>query len=970
MTTTMSEGRTLEALADELRAWASGLLRRIDDLEGSVHADQSRLAEAMSGRVFDGAASERITQQLRLVRCGGSGEGPDVLGLLERVGARHAGRRATLSVASEARAVATMALDQLSTPRARSFFARATSPDRTQAVVALGQLRDWAERTGFEVALGRSASAAQGPEDSLAHGLHCIADALGVAAPDSVEVLAAADAVTLSGAWESGRNLTSSLDRLRENVRTCFSGVQHQMVQRQLEKFDIEILRSFIPPATRLQAVRDAGAHTVADLVALADRVDTISGLGVDNARALRAAAMRVRRTVLEESGTRFDANPNDRVTTSLVRSLWRLQSQYDATATVGPALEALAWDLEPIGPVLRAGEDVIVLHRTSPRRGNDVVRHLRERAAWLRTSGLDSNWIGAESSASDDVAWEDYRKRVVLYQGLLREVLGLEDDVEAQQGGLSAEVVAAVDRQRLDVSALSADLQSSLRGYQHFGARYALVQRRVLIGDEMGLGKTIQALAVMSHLSAQDADGFLVVCPPAVLTNWMREVRRHSSLPTYLLHGADRDQHLRRWRSRGGVAITTFDTLRKLDLDEVTPDLLVVDEAHLVKNPRALRTMAASEVGHRSDRVIFLTGTPLENKVEDFTNLLGMLQPNLVKNLDPALMVVGARQFRERVAPGYLRRRSEDVATELPPLVRTDEWVQFTGSEERDYQDAVSRGDFHDARRIAYLADPTSSSKLNRLEEIVDEAAANGRNVLVFSFYLDVINAVVNRLGDRVVGVITGQTPAADRQRVADQLENARVPSVLVSQVSAGGVGMNIQAASVVVLCEPQVKPSTEEQALKRAHRMGQLNSVQVHRLVTTDSVDERMLEILEQKAELFERFAAVSEVAQAAPEATDVNAAKLMRDVMAAEQQKWASGHVGGATARPPTSNLPVPEDEQPAPPTAAPAGAPRAERHAGPASASSIPPRPPVPHQISAETCPSCNAPIGPYGHCRCS
>lgn len=968
MTTTIVEGRTLEALAAELRTWASDLLRRIDDLESSVHTDQTHLAQAMSGQVFDGAVSERITQHLRLVRCGSQGGDTELLDLLGRVGARHAGRRAALSVASDAREVATSALAQLSTSKTKSFFgSRAPTEDKAQGVLALGQLRDWAQRTGFEVALGHSASADHGAEDAVAQGLHCISDALGVAVPDRVEVLAAADAVTLSGAWESGRNLTSSLDRLRDDVRTCFSGVQHQMVSRQLEKFDIEILRSFIPPATRLQAVRDAGANTVADLVALADRVDTIPGLGIDNARALRAAALRVRRTVLEDSGTRFDANPNDRATAQLVRSLWRLQSLYDATASVGPALEALAWDLEPIGPVLRAGEDVIVLHRTSPRRGTDVVRHLRERAAWLRASGLDASWTGADIAVSDDVAWEDYRKRAVLYQGLLREVLGLEDDVEAQQGGLSAEVIAAVDRQRLDTSALSTDLQSSLRGYQHFGARYALVQRRVLIGDEMGLGKTIQALAVMSHLSAQDANHFLVVCPPPVLINWMREIRRHSSLPTYRLHGGDRDQHVRRWRVRGGVAVTTFDTLRKLDLDEVTPDLLVVDEAHLVKNPKALRTMAASEVGDRSDRVLFLTGTPLENKVEDFTNLLGMLQPDLVKDLDPALMVVGARQFRERVAPGYLRRRSEDVATELPPLMRTDEWVQFTAAEERDYGDAVSRGDFHDARRVAYVADPASSSKLDRLEEIVEEAAANGRNVLIFSFYLDVINAVVGRLGDRVVGVITGQTPADDRQRIADHLESARVPSVLVSQVSAGGVGMNIQAASVVVLCEPQVKPSTEEQALKRAHRMGQLNSVQVHRLVTTDSLDERMLAILEQKAELFEKFAATSEVAQAAPEATDVNAAKLMRDVMAAEQQKWASEHAGSPGSRPSTS---VQEDEEAASPKAAPAQAPRDERRAGPDSVASIPSRPPVLHQVSVETCPSCNAPIGPYGHCRCS
>lgn len=201
-----------------------------------------------------------------------------------------------------------------------------------------------------------------------------------------------------------------------------------------------------------------------------------------------------------------------------------------------------------------------------------------------------------------------------------------------------------------------------------------------------------------------------------------------------------------------------------------------------------------------------------------------------------------------------------------------------------------MARGDFHAARRAAFTADPSTSSKLGRLEDIVDEAASNGRHVLVFSFYLDVIDAVVARLGNRVVGTITGQTPADSRQAVADRLAESRVPRVLVSQISAGGVGMNIQAASVVILCEPQVKPSTEQQALKRAHRMGQLNSVQVHRLVSEDSVDERMLQILEQKLDLIETYVDTSEVAKASASATDVNEARLMRDVMAMEQRRQA--------------------------------------------------------------------------------
>jgi superfamily II DNA or RNA helicase len=975
--TSTRERRTLDALAGELGAWATELMSSISDLDRAVHADRSHLAQVLAGRVFDGAPTDRITHGLRLVRCGTPGGDPGVVAALADVGRRHASRRPVLEVSGEAGSIAAAALEHLSS-RPRSFLrSRETADQRADAVITLARLRDWAERTGFASALASSANPDRESHhhEAVAAGIDCVAESLGVAPRTEVAVLAALDASTLSKAWAAGRDLTTALEVLREDVRGRFAIVRDDAVGRQLASLDIDALKPLIPAGARLQAVRDAGADRVADLVALGNLVDAIPGLGPDTARALRAAVHQVRGSLLDDMGSRFDADPGDPAVTDLVRALWRLQALHDTTATLGPALEEVARDIEPIGPALDSGEDVILLHRTSPRRGQDVVRYLRQRASWLREVGLDESQSGATSAVSDEIAWDDYRKRAVLYQGLLRDVLGLEDDVEALRGGLPAEIADRVDGQRLDTAALSTDLQASLRGYQVFGAKYALAQRRVLIGDEMGLGKTIQALAVMSHLHAQDARRFLVVCPPPVLVNWMREIKQHSSLAGHRMHGPDRDHAARRWRVMGGVAVTSFDTLRRLNLGEDDLDLLVVDEAHLVKNPIAKRTASVGQVGERSERVLFLTGTPLENKVEDFTNLLGMLQPELVDDLDPALMVVGARRFREQVAPGYLRRRSEDVATELPGLLRTDEWVSLTDVEQAEYFDAVARGDFHTARRAAFIADPDTSSKLDRLEAIVDEAASNGRNVLVFSFYLDVIDAVVARLGDRVVGTITGQTPADIRQVVADRLEQSRVPRVLVSQITAGGVGMNIQAASVVILCEPQVKPSTEEQALKRAHRMGQLNSVQVHRLVTEDSVDERMLEILEQKLELIDKYVDTSEVARASASATDVNEARLVRDVMAMEQRRQAekaAAEMAVSTTRGPVdqpsagkvteTREAVPplarddHDAQAAPPSRPVASSPRSK---------AAPDR-----YVTVDACGSCGSPIGPLGHCRCS
>jgi len=149
-------------------------------------------------------------------------------------------------------------------------------------------------------------------------------------------------------------------------------------------------------------------------------------------------------------------------------------------------------------------------------------------------------------------------------------------------------------------------------------------------------------------------------------------------------------------------------------------------------------------------------------------------------------------------------------------------------------------------------------------------------------------LDQVARILPGRVFGPITGSVPAAKRQAMVDEFSAAEHGAVLVAQVVAGGVGLNIQAASVVVMCEPQLKPTTEWQAIARARRMGQLESVQVHRLLSEDAVDQRVREILARKIQLFEEFARESDTARSAPEAYDVSEAELAREVIAVERER----------------------------------------------------------------------------------
>ena len=220
-----------------------------------------------------------------------------------------------------------------------------------------------------------------------------------------------------------------------------------------------------------------------------------------------------------------------------------------------------------------------------------------------------------------------------------------------------------------------------------------------MILGDEMGLGKTMQSLAAMCHLAAKGATHFLVVCPASVIVNWTREVERHTLLEVRRVHGPGekREATQREWAARGGVAVTTFEVLRAMPEDlDVPVAMMVVDEAHYVKNPTALRTQAVSEWAARSRRVVFLTGTPMENKVGEFRVLVGHLRPELAENLDIPDGALDGTKFREAVAPVYLRRNQEDVLSELPPRLETQEWVAARGTGAAGVPGGGPRGELH----------------------------------------------------------------------------------------------------------------------------------------------------------------------------------------------------------------------------------------------------------------------------------
>ena len=708
-----------------------------------------------------------------------------------------------------------------------------------------------------------------------------------------------------------GRSLLAIDQELRNDVAARYARVREERIRQELAGIPVGRLKETTDSRLRLGALEQAGFANVGQLLETPPaRLDAVPGVGPQTVREAIAAARRVRAALADAVTVRLDPDRRDRPSTELLTSLRRLDDADRLAGDVREPLERLDGELAGLIDAARPARNRFLMLFRSPRRRHEA----REALARLREVLQRDDVISAEEAvgtalprlrrlggrgprrAAAREVWDDFQQRAPEYYGLLGEVTQLAPDVAASRGFLPQDLAATIEEQPLEAE----HRRVQLRGYQAFGAKFALVQRRVIIGDEMGLGKTIQAIATMAHLWSRGERHFLVVCPASVVVNWLREIGDRSTLTAHRLHGDDREVNLRRWAAEGGVAVTTFESLRALELpaqpSPATPlrvALVVVDEAHYVKNPRAQRSVAVNELTRRTDRVLFLTGTPMENRVEEFRNLVRYLQPQLTGAIDGTNGVAGATAFRRTVAPVYLRRNQEDVLTELPGVVAADEWVEFGGRDGAAYRDAVAAGNFMAMRRAAYLPGSVDgSAKLERLVELLEEAAENGRKAVVFSYFLDVLDVVHATVQAGVVpqafGPLTGATRPDARQDLLDRFSAARGPAVLVSQIQAGGVGLNMQAASVVILAEPQVKPTLEDQAVARCHRMGQVRSVQVHRLLVADSVDQRMLELLATKSRLFDHYARRSELAESSPDAVDVSEGDLARKVVALERER----------------------------------------------------------------------------------
>lgn len=659
---------------------------------------------------------------------------------------------------------------------------------------------------------------------------------------------------------DSLRNATILSNKYELEIRLAVENLQDKDVNALLSEIPVdELNREKLGIRTGL--LREHGFDSVADVVTKnAEQLSRIPGVGMASALTITRIAKEIRDVAKRNVAVKLNRDDVRPETTQLVKALSRYRRAEHAIEEAKRLLSVYEKDItKSVEIVSRTAGWLKSLFASREAKAVSAEAHTHLKDFLEGSYGLDTRRVLTEIEKtrffSDRDAWQDFTEHTASFYSLLerirQELLGGQNVI----AGLPEELATKMQEVVLSTEGLKCDL----RRYQEWGVRYILTQGRVLLGDEMGLGKTVQALASIVSLRNAGATHFLVVCPASVISNWCREITSKTDLPAYKIHLGERKQNLQLWLQTGGIAVTNYENAGHVKLDvDFQFDLLVVDEAHYIKNPKAKRTEQVKRISNHASRVLFMTGTALENKAAEMVELIQMLQPKIASEIRGMTFLASAPEFRAKIAPVYYRRRREDVLTELPELLETKEWCELSEEETKAYEEAVRSRNYTAIRRVSWaMPDLSMSSKAARMIEIIEEAREDDRKVIVFSFYLETIHRIAELLGERCSGVIHGAIPPGMRQEIIDRFHSDPAGNVLVAQIQSGGTGLNIQAASVVVLCEPQFKPSTENQAISRAYRMGQSRNVLVHRLLADDTVDERITELLEGKQEIFDAFA-----------------------------------------------------------------------------------------------------------------
>ena len=489
-----------------------------------------------------------------------------------------------------------------------------------------------------------------------------------------------------------------------------------------------------------------------------------------------------------------------------------------------------------------------------------------------------------------------------------LNEILKREQNINASKSGEFQKIANDLEKDNInDEIVLPIEMENVLRDYQKTGFKWLKVLDSYnfggILADDMGLGKTLQVLAILLDYKEKEDihKTSIVICPSSLSLNWLSEAKKFAgNLNVCVIKGNSKErERIIKNLDKYDLVITSYDLLKR-DIEiykEVNYNFkyIIADEAQYMKNSTTQNAKAIKQLNGITKYA--LTGTPIENSLAELWSIFDFVMPGylftykkfksiyevpIVKDNDEKAM----KRLKMLIAPFILRRNKKDVLTELPEKTitvlnnqMTDEqekvYVSYLAQAKQEVADEIKMNGFEKSqfkilatltrlRQICchpglFIKDyKEESSKLNQCVEILSDAIDAGHKILLFSGYTSMFDILEKELKNKSIKYfkLTGSTKVDERINLVDEFNNNKDIKVFLISLKAGGTGLNLTGADMVIHYDPWWNQSAENQATDRAYRIGQRNNVQVYKLITSNSIEEKIYELQNKKAELIDNM------------------------------------------------------------------------------------------------------------------
>ncbi|MEM0993546.1 MAG: DEAD/DEAH box helicase [Bacteroidota bacterium] len=438
-------------------------------------------------------------------------------------------------------------------------------------------------------------------------------------------------------------------------------------------------------------------------------------------------------------------------------------------------------------------------------------------------------------------------------------------------------------------------EVKATLRPYQEEGYKWLKYLYDFQLGgclaDDMGLGKTLQTISLLANTYAEgETKPSLIIMPRSLLYNWEREVEKFApQLSTYVFHGNERDFE----KAMSVNLILTTYAIARNEIERLKEEeffYIILDESQNIKNVNALTTKAIMLL--KSDHRLALSGTPVENNLGELYSLFRFLNPtmfgtlnNFGKNYLTPIQKYGDKSamqhLRKKIYPFILRRLKKDVLKDLPDKIEQTLYVEMSDQQQKLYEQrrqfyqvainsqiaekGVQGSQFfifqalNELRQIASVPENLSDGKIpspkrELLQEQLLDTVANGHKALVFANYLSAVELISEAVESAGIGYVSMTGATRNRQKLVDRFQNDPDCRVFIMTLKTGGTGLNLTAADTIFIFDPWWNVAAENQAIDRAHRIGQKNTVLAYKLITQGTIEEKILKLQEVKKELFD--------------------------------------------------------------------------------------------------------------------